>query len=73
MSDLAKQYAEQCGRQEVSIDWFIANMADKPVFRWTSDDDAVMGLDPWRIDPDLDDAAALGWRIFVQKNDMPNG
>lgn len=73
--NLAQYAADQIGRQEVTVDWYLDHMIDAPVFRWTSDDDSQMGLDPWRFYADLpiepEDVAARGWRLFVQRRDMP--
>lgn len=74
-SDNPAQYAaDQLGRQEVEIDWYLDNMIDAPIFRWVEGQEDL-GLDPWRfyydlpIDPET--AKERGWRIFVQRKDMP--
>jgi len=73
--NLAQYAADLIGRQEVDVDWYLDQMCDAPVFRWTSDEDDAMGLDPWRYYADLpidpEDVKACGWRLFVQRKDMP--
>jgi len=73
--NLAQYEADQIGRQEVTVGWYFDHMCDEAVFRWTSDEEAEMGLDPWRYYADLpiepEDAIARGWRLFVQRKDMP--
>lgn len=73
--NLAQYCAEECHRQEVTVDWYLKHMPDQPLFRWTSDEDQKMGLDPWRFHQDLpvdpEEAKERGWRIFVQRKDMP--
>lgn len=73
--NLAQYEADQIGRQEVTVDWYLDNMIDEPIFRWTSDCDANCGLDPWRYYMDLpiepEDVKERGWRLFVQRSDMP--
>jgi hypothetical protein len=73
--NIAQYHADQIGRQEVTVDWYLDNMIDACVFRWTSDDDAAMGLDPWRFYMDLpiepEDVKERGWRLFVQRDQMP--
>ena len=73
--NIAQYHADQIDRQEVNVDWYLDNMIDACVFRWTSDDDAEMGLDPWRFYMDLpiepEDVKERGWRLFVQRSDMP--
>lgn len=74
--NLAQYMADQIGRQEVTVDWYLDHMIDAPLFRWTSDEDADLGLDPWRFYMDLplepEEVIARGWRIFVQRKDMPD-
>lgn len=75
-SDNIAQFEADCiGRQEVTVDWYLDNMCDAPVFRWTSDEDHGFGLDPWRFYADLpidpEDVKERGWRLFVQRKDMP--
>jgi hypothetical protein len=71
----ADHYCGMPGRQEVTVDWYLDNMIDSPFFRWTDDEDLEMGLDPWRFHMDLpidpEDAKERGWRIFVQRKDIP--
>lgn len=55
-------------RQEVTKDWFIENMCAFPSWVWRGDDVAQMGLDPWKLYPDLDHDPR---RLFVQRRDMP--
>lgn len=73
--NIAQFEADQIGRQEVTVDWYLDNMIDAAVFRWVGDEDAQMGLDPWRYYADLpiepEDAIERGWRLFVQRRDMP--
>lgn len=73
--NLAQYMADLIDRQEVTVDWYLDHMIDAAVFRWTSDDDAQLGLDPWRYHADLpiepEDVKARGWRLFVQRRDMP--
>ncbi len=73
--NLAQYEADQLDRQEVTVDWYLDNMIDACLFRWTGDEDAELGLDPWRFHMDLpiepEDAKERGWRIFVQRKDMP--
>lgn len=75
-SDNIAQYeADLIGRQEVTVDWYLDHMIDAPVFRWVSDEASEFGMDPWRFYADLpiepEDAIARGWRLFVQRKDMP--
>ena len=74
--NLAQYHADQIDRQEVTVDWYLDNMIDACVFRWTSDEDAEMGLDPWRFYMDLpldpEEVKERGWRLFVQRKDMPD-
>ena len=73
--NLAQYMADLIDRQEVTVDWYLDHMIDAAVFRWTSDEDAQLGLDPWRFHADLpiepEDVKARGWRLFVQRRDMP--
>ena len=73
--NVAQYHADQIGRQEVTVDWYLDHMIDACVFRWTGDEDEEMGLDPWRYYADLpiepEDVKARGWRLFVQRRDMP--
>lgn len=77
--NLAQYHADHMcpppGRQEVTVDWYLDNMIDACLFRWVSDEDCEMGLDPWRFHMDLpidpEEAKERGWRIFVQRADMP--
>ena len=73
--NLAQYCADGIDRQEVTVDWYLDNMIDAPVFRWTCDDDHHYGLDAWRYYADLpidpEDVKARGWRLFVQRKDMP--
>lgn len=64
----AQWEADQIGRQEVTGDWWREHMCDEPLFAWTSDFDAEMGLDPWRIIDGPDDLPNA--RLFVQRKDM---
>lgn len=75
-SDNMAQYtADQCGRQEVTLDWYwqYGVIFDLAFFRWI-DGQAEMNLDPWRfhmdLPIDLEDAKERKWRIFVQKKDL---
>jgi len=75
-SDNIAQYeADQVDRQEVTVDWYLDHMIDACVFRWTSDEDHMCGLDAWRFYMDLpiepEDVKDRGWRLFVQRKDMP--
>ena len=71
----AQYSADLLNRQEVTVDWYLDNMIDECVFRWMGDEDDDMGLDPWRyyaeLPIDAEDAKARGWRLFVQRKDMP--
>jgi hypothetical protein len=71
----AQYSADLIDRQEVTVDWYMDNMIDECVFRWMGDEDDDMGLDPWRyyaeLPIDAEDAKARGWRLFVQRKDMP--
>lgn len=73
--NLAQYSADLLDRQEVTVDWYLDNMIDECVFRWMGDEDDDMDLDPWRYYADLpidaEDAKARGWRLFVQRKDMP--
>lgn len=73
--NVAQYQSDLIDRQEVTVDWYLDHMCDEPFFRWTSDEDAEMGLDPWRFHMDLpvepEEAIERGWRIFVQRKDMP--
>lgn len=73
--NLAQFHADQIGRQEVTVDWYLDHMIDACFFRWTGDENEEMGLDPWRYYADLpiepEDAKKRGWRLFVQRRDMP--
>lgn len=73
--NLAQYEADLIDRQEVTIDWYLDHMIDAPVFRWTCDEDHQYGLDAWRFYADLpiepEDAISRGWRVFVQRKDMP--
>ncbi len=74
-SDNIAQYeADQIARQEVTVDWYLDNMCDECVFRWVQED-YECGGDPWRYYADLpidaEDAKARGWRLFVQRKNMP--
>ena len=66
--DIAQAAAERLNRQEVTADWYLDNMGDKPLWRWI-EGEAECGLDPWRLDPD--DIYRPGIRIFVQRKDIP--
>lgn len=77
-SDNVAQYcADQLPvpRQEVTIDWYLEHMCDSPLFRWI-DGQVEFNMDPWRLHYDFpiepEEAKELGWRIFVQRKDMPN-
>lgn len=69
----AQLAADGCGRQEVTIDWYLEHMFDYPLFRWIEGQDEF-GLDPWRyymdFPVDSEEAKARGWRIFVQRKDF---
>lgn len=73
--NLAQYAADLIDRQEVTVDFYLDKMCDEPVFRWTSDEDHKCGLDPWRYYADLpidaEDVKARGWRLFVQRRNMP--
>ena len=73
--NLAQYEADQIGRQEVTVDWYLDNMIDACVFRWMDDEAQEMGMDPWRFYMDLpiepEDVKDRGWRLFVQRKDMP--
>lgn len=69
--DLPQYVADTLSRQEVTADWYLDNMADKPLWAWTSTEAYEMGLEPWKLNPDVDVAESNGWRLFVQKGDMP--
>lgn len=73
--NLAQYRADLLDRQEVTVDWYLDHMCDASFFRYTSDEDAELGLDEWRYHMDMpiepEDAIARGWRIFVQRKDMP--
>lgn len=75
--NVAQYQADLIDRQEVTVDWYLDHMCDESFFRWTSDEDAEIGLDPWRYHMDLpiepEEAVERGWRIFVQRKDMPEG
>jgi hypothetical protein len=64
-------------RQEVTVDFYLEHMVDldRPLWRWTADEDHHIGLDPWRFHMDLpmdpEDIKERGWRIFVQKDHLP--
>lgn len=73
--NLAQYHADkECvkPRQEVTIDFYLDYLCDESFWRWIGDQDAEMGLDPWRYHMDLpieaEEAKALGWRIFVQQD-----
>lgn len=72
--NLAQYYADkECRkpRQEVTVDFYLDYLCDESFWRWTGDEDAEIGLDPWRyhmdmpIEPEV--AKQRGWRIFVQQ------
>lgn len=65
--NLAQACADDLGRQEVTAEWYLANMCDAPLFAWTTDEDQRMGLDPWRL---LDMVPDSPRRLFVQRKDM---
>lgn len=68
--DLAQYEADQIGRQEVTLDWFIENGIENDIalWAWVSDEAAKFGLDPWRL-IELDQVKP--WhRLFVQKNQL---
>jgi hypothetical protein len=70
----AQSAADLLDRQEVGVDWYAEHMTDAPLFRWI-DGQEECGMDPWRFYMDLpiepEDAKKRGWRIFVQKRDLP--
>lgn len=73
--NLAQYEADLIDRQEVTVDWYLDHMIEAPVFRWTNDEDHSCGLDAWRFYADLpiepEDVIERGWRLFVQRKDMP--
>lgn len=74
-SDNPAQYAaDQIGRQEVTIDWYLEYMIDEPLFRWIDNADDHNG--PWRFHYDLpfepEEMKKKGMRIFVQRKNMPD-
>ena len=74
--NLAQYEADQIDRQEVTVEWYLEHMIDACVFRWMDDEAQAFGLDPWRFYMDLpidpEDVAERGWRLFVQRKDMPS-
>jgi hypothetical protein len=68
--DLPQYIADTLDRQEVTADWYLDYMAEKPVWAWVSTEAYHMGLEPWRLDPDIDIAKAKGWRLFIQRRDL---
>ncbi|MEO0568294.1 MAG: DUF2761 domain-containing protein [Pseudomonadota bacterium] len=56
--------AEECGRQEVTIEGALAAQCDMPLYAWIPGE-AGLGLDPWRylegLDPMRDGTAVDVW------------
>jgi hypothetical protein len=76
--DPIQREADAVGRQEVTVDWYLEYMIDAPIWRCMPLDAADWaGGDPWRYFMDLpiepEDIKARGWRMFVQKNQIPAG
>lgn len=73
--DRAQYEADRCGRQEVTLDWYMEHGVDHDLsfFRWVPCQ-IEFGLDPWRYHMDMpidpEEVQVLGWRIFVQRKDL---
>lgn len=70
-SDSAQYEADECDRQEITLDFYIAHLTDVSVFRHLPDQ-SEFDLDPWRItsDPAYDFHPERGERLFAQRRDL---
>lgn len=74
--NVAQYEADGCGRQEVTIDFHLKHMTGFPFWRWM-EDEYLSGRDPWHLLDRLPiapkEAKCRGWRIFVDKDHLPEG
>lgn len=73
--DLAQWFADRCGRQEVTPEWFAQYgiELDLPFFFWNrgkSDEAVEFSMEPWIIGNDFDYQYKPEYRVFVQKRDL---